>query len=115
MKPNKFMIIISLLLSLLIGYGFYAANAGELFCILLAVGSGLCCAITLVGILGIKFVEKSENINFRIVSAIFFIFLLITNLVFGITGVKIAPYIIINGIEIIIYAIIEYGIVRSNK
>ena len=115
MKANFFLSILSVLISALAGYGFYAANSGEQFCLLLAIGSGLCFAITLIGALGIKIEGRSGNINFRIVSIIFFSIFLLSNLIFGFAGVKIAPYIIINGILLLIFAIIEYGIVKSNE
>ncbi|MCR4734527.1 MAG: hypothetical protein K5829_05950 [Treponema sp.] len=115
MKPNIFLIILSVLISALAGYGFYAANPDEAFRLLLTIGSALCLAVTLTGTLGIKFESKSGNINFRLVSLIFFIIFLISNIIFGIAGVKQAPYIIINGIFLLIYAIVEYGIIRANK
>lgn len=113
MKGNIFLTVTAILISVLAGYGFFAANSGEPYTLLLSVGSGLCLAISLVGTFGVKIEEKSANINFKVVSAIFFVLFLITNLIFGFVGVKIAPYIIINGILLLIYAIIEYGIVKN--
>lgn len=55
------------------------------------------------------------TVNFKIVSATIFILLLISHLIFGFTAVRPAPYVIINGILILIYAIIEYGIVKSDS
>ena len=115
MKPNIFLIIVSVLIAALSGYGFYAANSGENFCILLSLGSGLTFATTLIGTLGIRPKERAGNVNFKIVSAIFFVLFLISNLLFGFIGMKLAPYIIVNGIILLIYAIIEYGIIKSNE
>ncbi len=114
MKPNIFLIIVSVLISTLAGYGFYAANSGEAFCLLLSLGSGLSFAATLIGTLGVRPKEKKGNVNFKVVSCIFFVLFLISNLVFGFIGMKVAPYIIVNGIILLVYAIIEYGIIKSN-
>ena len=43
------------------------------------------------------------------------LFPLKSHLIFGFTAVRPAPYVIINGILILIYAIIEYGIVKSDS
>lgn len=115
MKPNIFLIVVSVLIAALSGYGFYAANSGEAFCLLLSLGSGLTFAITLIGTLGISPKEKAGNANFKVVSALFFVLFLISNLIFGFVGMKVAPYIIVNGIILLIYAIIEYGIIKSNE
>ncbi len=113
MKPNIFLIIVSVLIAALSGYGFYAANSGENFCILLSLGSGLTFAATLIGTLGIGLKERAGNVNFKIVSVIFFMLFLISNLLFGFIGMKVAPYIIVNGIILLIYAIFEYGIIKT--
>lgn len=115
MKPNIFLIVVSVLIAALSGYGFYAANSGEAFCLLLSFGSGLTFATTLSGTLGIRPKERAGNVNFKIVSAIFFVLFLISNLLFGFIGMRVAPYIIVNGIILLIYAIIEYGIIKSNE
>lgn len=115
MKPNIFLIIVSVLISGLAGFGFYAANSGETYCLLLTIGSSLCFTVTLICCLGIKIEGNRVNINFKILSAIFFIIFLIINLIFNFSGIKVAPYIIINGISLLIFSIIEYGILKSNK
>ena len=115
MRANIFLVAIPVLISALSGYGFYAANAGEDFCLLLSIGSGLSFAITLSAAIGIKTNAGRGTVNFKIVSAIIFILLLISHLIFGFTAVRPAPYVIINGILILIYAIIEYGIVKSDS
>lgn len=115
MKGNIFLIIIAILVSALGGYGFYAANSAEIFVLLLSIGSALCFAITLIGLLGIKTEAKSGGTNIKVLSAIFFVLFLISNLIFSFTAIKIAPYIIINGILLLIYLVCVYGIVKSGK
>ncbi len=115
MKANVFLTVVSVLISALAGYGFFAANSGEDFRLLLSLGSGLCLAITLAGTLGIKLEDRAGNTNFKLVSVIFFVLLLVSNLIFAATSVKVAPYIIVCGILLLLYAVIEYGIIRHRQ
>ena len=96
MKTNKFLIILAILISALVGYGFFAANNGEQFRLLLTIGSGLCFAVTLSGCLGISIEGKTGNIHFKLISTLFLIVFFICNLFFGFLGMKVAPYIITN-------------------
>lgn len=115
MKGNFFLIIIAVLISALGGYGFFAANSAEQYVLLLSIGSGICFAVTLIGLLGIKTEAKSGGANIKALSAIFVVLFLISNLIFSFIAIKVAPYIIINGILLLIYAICVYGIVKSGK
>ena len=115
MKFNVFLSVIAVLIAGLIGYGFYAANSGEGFVWLLCSGAGITSALTLTGIFGISTKGRTGGINIRALSSIFFVLFFICNLVFAFTAVKLAPYVIINGILLIIYTIGIYGIVKSRQ
>lgn len=113
MKCNIFLTVASVLIAALIGYGFYAANSSESFVWLLCSGAGITSVLTLTGIFGISTKGRTGGINITALSSIFFVLFLICNLVFAFTAVKLAPYVIINGILLLIYAIGIYGIVKS--
>lgn len=115
MKCNIFLTIASVIIAALIGYGFYAANSGEQFVLLLSCGTGVSMALTLTGLLGISTSGRAGGPNIKALSAIFFVLFLISNLIFAFTAVKIAPYVIVNGIILIIYSICIYGIVKSRQ
>lgn len=115
MKCNVFLTIASVLIAALIAYGFYAANSGEQLVILLSAGSGISSAITLTGILGISTKGRTGGANIKALSLIFFILFFVSHLVFGFTAVKVAPYVVINGIIFIIYSICVYGIIKSRQ
>ncbi len=115
MKPNIVLIIISVLIAALIGYGFYAANSGETNVLLLTFGSGICLALALTGALGIKFERAEAKVTIAVTSGIFFIVFLISNLIFAFTKVVPAPYIIVNGILLLMYILICYGLSKANK
>ena len=115
MKCNVFLTIIAILLAVLIGYGFYAANKTETYVLLLTVGSGLLSALTLVGSMGISTIGRTGGANIKVLSGIFFILFIISNLVFAFTAIKIAPYIIVNGMLGLIYATIVYKIIKTGE
>ena len=115
MKFNVFLSVIAVLIAGLIGYGFYAANSGEGFVWLITFGSGICMALSLIGILTVSTKGRAGGINIKALSSIFFVVFLISNLVFTFTTIKLAPYIIINGILLLIYAVSTYGIIKSRQ
>lgn len=77
--------------------------------------AGITSALTLTGIFGISTKGRTGGINITALSVIFFVLFLICNLVFAFTAVKVAPYVIINGILLIIYTIQIYGIIKKNS
>lgn len=115
MKFNVFLTIASVLIAALIAYGFYAANEGEHLVMLLAAGSGISLAISLTGVLGISTKGRTGGANIKALSLIFFMLFFVSHLIFGFTAVKVAPYVIINGIIFIIYSICVYGIIKSRQ
>lgn len=115
MKCNVFLTAASVVIAALIGYGFYAANTGEQFVLLLSIGAGVTSAFTLTGLLGISTAGRTGGANIKVLSSIFFALFLISNLIFGFTAVKIAPYVIVSGILFVIYSICIYGIIKSRQ
>ena len=115
MKFNVFLSVIAVLIAGLIGYGFYAINSGEGFVWLITFGSGICMALSLIGILAVSTKGRAGGINIQALSSIFFVVFLISNLVFTFTKIKLAPYIIINGLLLLIYAVSIYGFIKSRQ
>ena len=115
MKCNIFLTVASVLIAALIGYGFYAANSSESFVWIITFGSGICMALSLIGILAVSTKGRAGGINIKALSSIFFVVFLISNLVFTFTKIKLAPYVIINGILLLIYAVSTYGIIKSRQ
>jgi hypothetical protein len=113
MKLNPVLILISFALAALIAYGFYSGNNGE-FQWLITLGSGIFIFITLAGITGINFGRGGTG-NVRVLSTVFFIIAIISNLLFTFVPLTFARYIIVNGIIFLIYILIGYSIVRALK
>ena len=109
MKINWFLLLVSFLIAGLSAYGFWAGTEN----LFLAFGSGASFFITLFGIISVSFGRGSANI--KVLSAVFFLLLLIEHLFFAFAGLKQAAYIIITGILLLIYISLFYGIARSLK
>ena len=62
-------------------------------------------ALSLIGIMAVSTKRRAGGINIKALSSIFFVFFLISNLVFTFTTIKLAPYIIINGLLLLIYVV----------
>ena len=111
-KVNVIPTIIALGLGLLAGYGFYAANAEETQqWIMFGV---LACEFSVYFIcgFGIKYAERG-NVNITVLSVIFVILAVIANVLFSVLTFSFAPFIIVNGILLLLYAGILYGLVRA--
>jgi hypothetical protein len=113
MKIDPVMLIVSLSISALIAFGFYTANQREIYPWLISIGSAFLCFITLSGILAVSFDVEGGSGNYKIVSTLFFIITLISNIIFNFLNFTLAPYIIINGILFLLFITIEYAIIKA--
>jgi hypothetical protein len=113
MKINPVMLIVSLAASALIAFGFYTANQGEAYLWLITIESAFLCFITLSGIFAVSFDVRGGTGNYKIVAALFFIIMLISNIIFNFFNFTLAPYIITNGALFLLYIVIEYGIIKA--
>lgn len=93
---------IALAVSLLIAYGFYSFHDYETK-LLLSTGSFLFLATTLFFSIATVFEQQHSNSNIRVVSVIFFVVALISNLIFSVTSFSIPSYIVVNGILLLIF------------
>jgi len=112
MKPNWIMVIINFAIAALVGYGFYAGNSADANKWLLTVGSGLCVFLTLTGAFGIQS-SGGVVVNGAALSVVFFIIFIISHIIFSLVPVVFAPYIIINGILLLVYVIVFYAITKA--
>ena len=114
MKLNLIQTIIAVLVSLLITYGLYSFHSGENQ-ILLSAGSFIFLSITLVMFIGTTFEFPRTTINIRVVSGVFFIIGLISNLIFTFINFSVPSYIIINGLLILTFILIAYSIYKAKQ
>ena len=109
MKIHWILILISLGIAVLVGYGFYAGTSN----LFLTFGGGGVLFLTLFGFFAVSFGRGSANL--KVLSAIFFVISLIEHLIFAFAGFKQAAYIIITGILFLLYLMIFYAIAKTLK
>jgi hypothetical protein len=115
MKVNPILLIIAIALAALVAYGFYAGNDKEAYRLLIAFGAGLSMSASLGTLLAFSVADRGGSLNIKIVSLLFFLALLVEHLIFSFTKIRVAPYIIITGILLFVYALIAYAIMRALK
>lgn len=112
MKINFVQTIIALAVSSLIAYGLYSFQGTENK-ILLSLGSFVFLAPTLTLTIGTSFELPRATTNVRVVSGIFFVIALLTNLIFSFINFSIPSYVIINGILFLVFILIAYSINKA--
>ena len=114
MKLNFVQTIIAIALSLLIAYGLYSFHDSENK-MLLSLGSFIFLATTLIIAIGVNFEQSRTTTNIRVVSGIFFVIALISNLIFTFINFSIIGYVMINGILLLIFVLIVYSINKAKQ
>ena len=115
MKINVVMLLIALAVAALIGFGFYSGNKENPYVWLITIASGVTGFVTLSGIIAISFPGRGGTGNVRVLSILFLIISLVSNLIFSFVILNLAPYIIVNGILFLLYISIAYGIIKALK
>ena len=114
MKINFVQTIIAIAVSLLIAYGLYSFHDSENK-ILLSVGSFVFLATALVMAIVASFELPRTTTNIRVVSGIFFVIALISNLIFMFINFSVPSYVIINGILLLVFILIAYSINKAKQ
>ena len=114
MKINFVPSIIAITVSLLISYGLSSFQNNESK-ILLSLGSFIFLATTLVITIGVNFEQSRTTTNIRVVSGIFFVIALASNLIFSFFTFSTPSYVITNGILLLIFALIAYSINKAKQ
>ncbi len=105
-------ILISLGIAILAGYGFFAANGGEDGRGIMFALAGVSFFVMLVGGFGIKYAERGGG-NISVLSVITIIANIIVNVIFVFVQFHPAPYIIAEGILILLYVGIVYAMANA--
>jgi len=117
MKINPVFLLISLAVASLAAYGFFSANSGETYQLLITISAGLMILINLGGIIALQSAGGRGSVgNIRALSIVFLIISIISNIVFSFINLA-APtaYVITNGIIFLIYILITYSVIRALK
>ncbi|MDR2650801.1 MAG: hypothetical protein LBC68_00595 [Prevotellaceae bacterium] len=114
MKVNFIPIVIATAISLLIAYGLYSFYDGGNK-LLLSIGSFLFFAPTLITAIGISFPLPRTNLNIKVVSGIFFVIALISNVIFSFFDFSVPTYVLTNGILALIFILTVYSINKAQQ
>jgi hypothetical protein len=115
MKVNVVFALIAFAIASLIGYGFFAANSGEPYQLFKAIYGGVTLFIPLAGIFAVSAGGRGGKVHTKVVSMLFFIAVLVAQLIFNFVVFRLAPYIIITGILLLVYVLICYAVARTGE
>jgi hypothetical protein len=107
-----FQLIIAIAMSALISFGFYSMDI-ESNKLLIAIGGFVFFAITLACTIGIQFETAGVSTNVRVLSSIFFVVGLVSHVVFSFFSSSVPLYVIVNGIVLLVYALIVNGLIKA--
>jgi hypothetical protein len=114
MKLQLVPALIAIAISALIAFGMYSFTIG-LNKQLIALGSFLFVAVTLISAIGVSYDHKRTGTNVRALAMVFFFIALISNIGFVYLSFSQAAYIIINGILLLVFILISYAIVGAKQ
>lgn len=115
MKINPILLLIASALTALITFGFYSLNKQDPNQIMITIVVAVFSFITLATLFSLSF-GNGASANIKIVSAIFFVIQIISNLIFSFANfTSPTAYIIVSGLILIFYVTISYLIYNSLK
>ena len=114
MKLNLVQSIVAMAISILISYALYSFHTGESK-ILLCIGNFVLLASTLITSIGASFEFPITTANVRVLSILFFLIALVSNLVFTFINFSIPSYVVTNGILLLIFFLIVYSISNAKQ
>lgn len=115
MKINTIPSIIAVVLCAIIMYGMYTWCKCTDMRLLVSILGGICLVLPLGSTLGVQFSDSRVSVNVKILSAICFAILLISQIIFCcLSAFSAATYIIINGLLLMLWLLSAYGIVKAS-
>lgn len=113
MKINPIMMIVSLAVAALTGYGFWAGT----HLLLNTIGSAFCILLILGTLLSFSFKEDGRlTANLKVVAGIFTVLAIIEQIIFAFMPESFrTAYIVVTGILLLSFIIIEYAIYSASK
>lgn len=114
MKIKVFPTIIAAAISLLIAYGLHSYCKTEGKELLLAIGGFICLFLPLATCIGVRF-ETRTTANTAVVGGIFFLALLVSNIIFVVVEFVTPPYVIVNGLLVLLMIAIVYGLAKTKQ
>ena len=112
MKIKVIPLIIVLGISAIIAYGLFSFCKND-NALLLAIIGGIMLFVTLAATFGVSFEPHRTSVNIKVTSIVFFLLALISNVIFAFVHFSVPLYVIVNGIILLLWLLIVYGINRA--
>lgn len=112
MKLKPISTIIALAINALVAYGFYSLCKSENQW-LLCIGSFVTLSATLIPAMGFDFSESRSMANVKVLAYVFFLLMLISNLIFAFVEFSTPSYVVINGVITLIFIFVAYSIGKT--
>lgn len=113
MKVNAVTTIISVAISAIVAYCLYSWCKSDNQ-ILLCIGGFISLALTMMFTIGVSFEQSRTTTNVRFLSGTFFVLALISNIIFAFVQFSSPAYILVNGLLLLIWLLLVYGIKKAN-
>lgn len=113
MKLNPITTIIAMAISAIIAYCLYSWCKSDNQ-ILLSIGGFLSLFVTFMFTIGVSFEQNRTTTNIRFLSGVFFAFAFISNMIFAFLQFSVPAYVLVNGILLLIWLLVVYGIKKAN-
>lgn len=114
MKIKIIPCIAAIILSGLVAFGFYTWCRCDSMNLLIAIAGGAVLLLTSCATLGISLSDSKMSINVKVLSGIFTCLFLVINIIFCcLTSFSIPLYAIINGVLLVVWLLISYGIAKQ--
>lgn len=113
MKIKAIPLIIVLGISAIISYALYSFCKSD-NATLLAIFGGLMSFATLATTFGITIERQGKSVNIKVLSLVFFVLTLISNIIFANLAFTTPTYIIVNGLLLLIWLLIFYNISKAD-
>lgn len=114
MKIKVIPLIIVLGLAALMAYGLFSFCKND-NALLLAIVGGIMLFVALTAAFGVSFEPHRTSVNIKVTSIVFFLLALISNVIFAFVQFSVPLYIVINGLLLLIWLLIVYGINRGGQ
>ena len=115
MKIKIIPAIIAFFVSLLIAYGLFHACHYESRAWFLSIVSGIVLFIPMLACIGVSFQPKRTSANIKVVSAVFWVVILIADIIFSFFQFSIPLFIITNCLLLLFWLLISYFIGQAEQ
>lgn len=115
MKTNVFLMVIGVVLACLLSYLVLTLACDSDSSLTFGIGSMLGFLVTLVPLIGARHNSHRLAVNLNVLSALFFVLLLVCNVCFAMFNGPIPYFIISNGVLVVAYVVAFYKISRLDQ